>query len=123
MKRWVIIALTMAAPGMMAQEASAHRDRTEASRHHHRHVTRLATGIVVVPALVPRVYYTYPSFWYPGFPPLYATPAPMTAPNYATDASGYAYFCPDSRRYYPDVRECPSPWLAVVPGVGGPPAN
>jgi hypothetical protein len=114
--------------GLMAQETAARRERTEASRphhnaqprHHHRHVTRPATGIVVVPTLVPR-YYTYPPFWYPGYAPLYAAPAPMSGPNFATDASGYAYFCPDSRRYYPEVRECPTGWLAVVPGVAGPP--
>lgn len=125
---WVLAAMFAAALGVMAQEAGAHRERTEASRprhnvqprHHHPKIIRPATGIVVVPALVPR-YYPYPPSWYSGYSPFYAVPAPMSAPNFATDASGYAYFCPDSRRYYPDVRECASGWLAVVPGVPGPP--
>ena len=25
------------------------------------------------------------------------------------------YFCPDSRKYYPEVKTCPSDWLKVVP--------
>lgn len=128
MKRWATMAIVAAALGAMAQEAAANRERTEASRphrqpqtrHHHPKVIRPATGIVVVPALVPW-YYTYPPSWYPGYSPFYAVPAPMSGPSYATDASGYAYFCPDSRRYYPEVRECASGWLAVVPGVAGPP--
>jgi hypothetical protein len=30
-------------------------------------------------------------------------------------ASGYWYYCPDSRSYYPYTQSCPSPWMQVVP--------
>lgn len=30
-------------------------------------------------------------------------------------ASGYWYYCPDSRTYYPYAQTCPSAWLQVVP--------
>ena len=128
MRRWATMAMMTAALGGMAPEAEARRERAEASRphrqtqtrHHHPKVIRPATGIVVVPALVPR-YYTYPPSWFSGYSPFFTVPAPMSGPGYAIDASGYAYFCPDSKRYYPEVRECPAGWLAVVPGVPGPP--
>lgn len=48
-------------------------------------------------------------------------PAPIAGQGYAPGPADYLYFCPDSRRYYPDVLDCPSGGLAVVPGVGGPP--
>jgi hypothetical protein len=31
------------------------------------------------------------------------------------DADQYWYFCPDSKTYYPYVKQCPSPWQRVVP--------
>ena len=119
-----------AALGLTAREAAADRERAEASRphrapqaqarHHHRPVARPATGFVLVPTLWPWSY-TYLPSWYHGYSPFYAVAVPLSGPNFATDASGYAYFCPDSKRYYPEVRECPAGWLAVVPGVAGPP--
>ncbi|MBI1731572.1 MAG: hypothetical protein HYR49_02225 [Gammaproteobacteria bacterium] len=37
-----------------------------------------------------------------------------TAPS-GPAASGFWYYCPDSRTYYPYAQSCPSPWLQVVP--------
>lgn len=31
------------------------------------------------------------------------------------DADQYWYFCPDSKTYYPYVKQCSSPWQRVVP--------
>ena len=36
-------------------------------------------------------------------------------PAAAPAASGYWYYCPDSRAYYPYAQTCPTPWLQVVP--------
>lgn len=33
----------------------------------------------------------------------------------ALDADQYWYFCPDSKTYYPYVKQCSSPWQRVVP--------
>lgn len=102
--------------------------------HPHRHqFSRFATRIVVVPAIVPRYFYyspapvvVVPPAYVP--PPAFVAPPTYVAPpategtqDYAPGTSQYLFFCPDSRRYYPDVRECASGWLAVVPGVPGPP--
>ncbi len=50
----------------------------------------------------PQIYYVYPPSFYDEPP---------------TD---YRYYCPDSRRYFPDVTECSSGWLKVVPDNSGP---
>ena len=36
-------------------------------------------------------------------------------PYAAQDALLYRYFCPESRKYYPEVNNCASAWLKVVP--------
>lgn len=55
------------------------------------------------------------------YAPAYVAPLVVYPLPAVPETEGYAYFCPDNRRYYPDVRECPSGWLAVVPGAPGPP--
>jgi len=30
----------------------------------------------------------------------------------------YWYFCPDSKNYYPYVKQCPNGWLKVIPPQG-----
>lgn len=77
--------------------------------------------IAVAPVIVPRRYYYVPAPVYVA-PPVYVVPpvaaaAPMVLPDMN---SGYWYFCPDSRAYYPQVLECPSGWLQVAPNTAGP---
>jgi hypothetical protein len=45
-------------------------------------------------------------------PPVYIEKAPAeTQP----DATQYWYYCPDSKTYYPYVKQCASPWQKQVP--------
>jgi len=132
-KGWAIALAVAAGLGLVAEDAFADRSRHNSSsarqhrpsqqprhhvqprhyvqpRHHHSHVPR----IVVVPSFAPRHYYV-PA-------PVYVAPPVIVAPLVApSTSSGYWYFCPDSRTYYPYVLECASGWLAVVPGAAGPP--
>ncbi|MDA8110794.1 MAG: hypothetical protein M0015_19550 [Betaproteobacteria bacterium] len=73
------------------------------------------------PAYYPAPYY-YPPYYYPptivvpASPPTYVEqPAPQAAP-----APGYWYYCPESKSYYPYVKDCPGGWQRVSPQ---PPAN
>jgi len=69
----------------------------------------------------PRKYFGRPHPPHGHYAPVYAAPLVVYPATGAPDTQQYAYFCPDNRRYYPDVSECPSEWLAVVPGAPGPP--
>lgn len=92
-----------------------HRD------HQRRQHARPLAGIVILPVLVPRRIY-YAPVPYSSYTTIYgAPPGPALSQSYAPGSVEYRYYCPDSKLYYPDVLECPSGWLAVVPGVGGPP--
>jgi hypothetical protein len=44
-----------------------------------------------------------------------SVPAIPRGPYAAQDASRYRFYCPDTRKYYPDVNTCDSAWLKVVP--------
>jgi hypothetical protein len=46
-----------------------------------------------------------------------ASPPPQRAkgPYAAQDALRYRFFCPDTRKYYPEINTCASAWLKVVP--------
>ena len=62
------------------------------------------------PAYYPPAYYP-PAYYAPAYyPPATEYVAPQPAP-----ASSYWYYCPDSRAYYPYVRECASGWQQVAP--------
>ena len=71
--------------------------------------------------------YYYPPYYYPPYyyPPVVTTPA--TPPVYIErsdtaerSAASYWYYCPDSKTYYPYVKECASPWQRVEPRPPGP---
>lgn len=64
-------------------------------------------------------YRPYAPYGYYG--PAYVAPLVVYPLSEVPETEGYAYFCPDNRRYFPEVRECPLGWLAVVPGAPGPP--
>ena len=44
-----------------------------------------------------------------------ATTASATGPYAAQDALRYRFFCPDTRKFYPEVNICDAAWLKVVP--------
>ena len=44
-----------------------------------------------------------------------SAPASPKGPYAAQDALRYRFYCPDTRKYYPDVNICDSAWLKVVP--------
>ena len=68
-------------------------------------------------------YYPPPYYYYP--PPYYYYPpvviVPSSPPVYIErrdtrdSAKSYWYYCPDSKAYYPYVKECASPWQKVEP--------
>lgn len=55
-------------------------------------------------------YYTAPPAVIQQPAPIYEQPAPQSQ-----EQQSFWYFCPDSKAYYPYVKECPSGWLKVVP--------
>ena len=62
-------------------------------------------------------YYPYPYYSYPPYviqqqTPVYEMQAPQQHEEY------YWYFCPDSKNYYPYVKQCPNGWLKVIPPQG-----
>jgi len=142
MKGWLIVLVSAAGLGLMAEDAFAQRSRSQSSsaqqhrqhssnqhrqhgshqqRHHHHGHHRhgwVGAGIVFAPAYWP--WYGYGYGYAPA--PLYVAPPVAVAP--AVDPSmnsGYWYFCPDTRAFYPHVMECRSGWQAMVPG--SPPPN
>jgi hypothetical protein len=60
----------------------------------------------------PPVYYAPPPIYYPPPAVIYAPPP---ASNVQPETFTY-YYCPESKSYYPYVRECPGGWERV-PGV------
>lgn len=75
---------------------------------------------MVAPAFGAGYFYS-PGYYYAP-PPVIEAPAVAAPPVvHPSNGGGYWYFCPDSRAYYPYVLECPSQWLAVVPGAGAAP--
>jgi hypothetical protein len=65
-------------------------------------------------------YYGYNPYYYP--PVVTAPAAPTTYIEQSQDQepnpdqnSGYWYYCPDSKTYYPYVKQCASSWQQVAP--------
>lgn len=85
-------------------------------------------GALVGGALFAGSRYYYPPYYppyyapYSSYYPYYAPPAPTVyveqPPAVQSPASGYWYYCADSRAYYPYVRECPAGWQRVAPQPG-----
>ena len=65
----------------------------------------------------------YYPYYYPPYAPAYYPPQPQTYVEQGTPqaapapapAQGYWYYCPDSRAYYPYVKDCPGGWQRVSP--------
>lgn len=73
----------------------------------------------------PNPFYTYPYYPYPYYatPPVVIQQSPqeyIQQPAPQSDESGYWYYCPDRKGYYPYVKKCPNGWLKVVPSPGSP---
>ena len=65
----------------------------------------------------PAPYYYPPPYYYyppvpavPAYPPVYVERGDLAEP-----AQSYWYYCPDTKTYYPYVKECASPWQRVEP--------
>ncbi len=61
-----------------------------------------------------------PAYPYPYYYPYYQQPviqqqAPVYEEQSPQQEQYYWYFCPDSKTYYPYVKQCPGGWLKVVP--------
>jgi hypothetical protein len=78
-----------------------------------------------VPLAAP-YYYPYYSYYPPAYSYYYGAPvyygdpgAPAAPANYiqrdnaAGPPGGYWYYCRDPQGYYPQIRECPTPWEQV----------
>ena len=75
----------------------------------------------------PYPYYYAPPYYYPPYYPapvvlqaprtVYVEPSPQAAPSVSSPAS-YWYYCPESKAYYPYVKECPVSWQRVAPQPG-----
>jgi hypothetical protein len=73
-----------------------------------------------IPVYPPPYYYPPPIYYAP--PPVVAVPsAPpvyveqQTQPQSSAQPENWWYYCPESKTYYPYVKECPSPWQRVPP--------
>jgi len=55
-------------------------------------------------------YYSEPPIVIQQQPPVYEQQAPQVE-----EQQYYWYFCPESKAYYPYVKQCPSGWLKVIP--------
>ncbi len=90
--------------------------------------SRVGVGVVIggpvwgPPWYHPHYYPYYP--YYPYYNPYYYPPAvvvPSTPPTYiersepepSSTTPGVWYYCPDSKTYYPYVKECPGGWQTV----------
>jgi hypothetical protein len=49
--------------------------------------------------------------WSPSY--IHTTPAFIEPPPVYVQPSGYWYYCPSARAYYPYVAACPEPWVPV----------
>jgi hypothetical protein len=63
----------------------------------------------------------YSPYYYPNYYPYYAPEVPSSPSGYierdeqaeSSAPSGFWYYCPESKAYYPYVRECPGGWQTV----------
>lgn len=62
----------------------------------------------------PGPYYSHRYYPYYAQPPIVIQQQPVYEEQAAPEQY-YWYFCPDSKTYYPYVKQCPGGWLKVVP--------
>ena len=77
-----------------------------------------AFGFPIFPA---PYYYAPPVYYHPA--PVYAAPAPVYVEppqvHAAPQPEHYWYYCPDSKTYYPYVKQCAGAWQRVLPRPPG----
>ncbi len=62
----------------------------------------------------------YPPYYYPPVVTVPSSPPVYVERNDAPErAASYWYYCPDTKTYYPYVKECASPWQRVEPRPPG----
>ncbi|MCK9285037.1 MAG: hypothetical protein M0P39_12245 [Rhodocyclaceae bacterium] len=93
-----------------------------ADRRHGHDRGRVHFGVTIGPWAP---WYYPPHFYYPPayYPPIVVTPpAPQpqvyieqSSPPATVQTNYYWYYCPESKIYYPYVKECPSGWQKVTP--------
>ena len=62
----------------------------------------------------PYPYYATPPVVVQQEPPVYIQPTPQP------EEPSYWYYCQEAKAYYPYVKQCPSPWMKVVPSPAQP---
>lgn len=103
--------------GIASSAAFADRGRHRSGHgHHHRgaHFGFFIGAPLFYPWGYPAPYYYQPPVVVvPATPPTYIEQADERGP--VGQAEGYWYYCPDSKAYYPYVRQCPTEWQRVAP--------
>lgn len=127
-KSKTLIALAIAAAGLVAAESALAQHRRH--HHHHHHGARVSIGFAFgVPLAAYGYSYFHPPYaYYPRYypapvviqqqPTVYVEQNPAPAPAVPPAPAAYWYFCADSRAYYPYAKECPSGWMRVAPQPG-----
>lgn len=75
-------------------------------------------------------YHPYPYYYYPPYysPPVVYYPVPAEPTRYIErgdaynppdERPGYWYYCPEEKKYYPYVKQCPGGWQKVTPKPPG----
>lgn len=106
-KRWSLVVILLLALGLTSRNAEAHR------RDHGHHHDRHSRFSIAIGPPVGWAYYPPPRYYYP--PPVVVSPPPQQVYVEQAPAQNYWYYCPSPAGYYPNVKECPSNWLKVVP--------
>jgi hypothetical protein len=118
-----VLALTFVSGAAAGDRFEGHRGWYRHPGHghaygHHKydHGYRSSFSIVLGMPLYWPPYHYSPYRWY-SRPPVIVQQAPVTYVQRepAAEPSGYWYFCPETRSYYPYTQTCPSEWLQVVP--------
>lgn len=89
-----------------SHSGGSHSGRHSHGGHGHFHSHVRVGGFFVAAPLVGSSYALYP--YYSSYGATVAEPV-----YYIEKTDGYWYYCTEAGRYYPDVEQCPSPWVQV----------
>lgn len=116
-RQFKVTSLLLAGALVVMTSTSASADRGHGRQehfHHHNHF-----GVFIGAPLFWDPFYPWP-YYYRAYPPVVVAPSgPTTYIEQGGEGLGraeaYWYYCPDSKSYYPYVRECPGGWQREVP--------